>query len=474
MDSSVLRGLTSFVFRHGAGMLLLNGLLFLSFSSVAQTYTSKNNYTGNWSTNSTWTGGAAPGTSIIGTANVYGKVSLTGTLATSTSGSGGVLNIYDTLSITGAFTNNGTFSLKSGGIFNAASFDNTSSGGATANVAGTLNVSGAFSNSNDLTIQAGSVVTIGGNYNNTSAGAGSLDVYGTMIVKGNLLTANDITVHTGGLLIVLGNLTVTNSGGATIVNNGSTVAVGEVSIDNVVTTGNKFYIFDDTPTFSWSAKVDGVQWNNTNDAALVAAFPTESSIPAPIWNILTGLGVNNPMPITLAFFKVASITSEGIVFSWATVSELNFDHFNVQRSSNGRDFETIATVKGNGTTNERHDYSYVDKFPMNGTSYYRLQSIDFDGYTETFNVVLVKFDGGKEVAVYPNPVTDSNLNFNLNFQPATEILVTITSVTGIERVREVIKANETNFNLGLSLEPGIYIVKMASIDFNKVSRIVVK
>lgn len=195
---------------------------------------------------------------------------------------------------------------------------------------------------------------------------------------------------------------------------------------------------------------------------------------------LTGPGTldknsaNGTLPVSLLFFKLNSISSEGILFDWATASELNFDHFNVQRSGNGEDFKTIATIKGNGTTKDRHDYSYVDKFPVNGTSYYRIQSTDFDGYTETFNVVSVKFEGGKEVALYPNPVTDSNLHVHFNFQSTDDVLVTVTSVTGIERVREVIKANETDIRLGLALEPGAYIVKMASVDFNKVSWIVVR
>ncbi|HEY5825633.1 MAG TPA: T9SS type A sorting domain-containing protein, partial [Cyclobacteriaceae bacterium] len=182
----------------------------------------------------------------------------------------------------------------------------------------------------------------------------------------------------------------------------------------------------------------------------------------------------SPLPISLSFFKVGEVNSEGVGLLWETKSELNFDYFNLQRSVNGKDFETIAEVQGHGTTKVSHEYSFTDKLALNGTSYYRLQSVDFDKYTETFNVVSVRYETGKNASVYPNPVTDSNLNFQLNFQPTTEILVTVTSMTGIERVREVIKANETSLNLGLSLEPGIYIVKMASMDFNKVSRIVVK
>ncbi|PZR35219.1 MAG: hypothetical protein DI538_15550 [Azospira oryzae] len=448
--------------------------LLLSSSAFAQTYTSKNNYTGNWSTNTTWTGGTAPGTSIVGTANVYGKVSLTGALSTSTSGSGGVLNIYDTLSITGAFTNNGTFSLKAGGVFNAASFNNTSSGGSTADIAGTLNVSGGFTNANDLTIQSGATVTIGGDYNNTSAGAGTLGVYGTMIVKGNLLTANDITVYPGGLLIVLGDLSVTNSGGATIINQGNTVAVGDISINNAITTGGQFYLFDDTPTFSWSAVIDGVQWNNTNTAALTAAFPTENAIPAWLWSILQGLGVSGgPLPVTLIGFSY-SLTNNGIALKWSTATELNFDYFNVQRSLDGRKFETIAQVKGNGTTTTRHDYSYFDSNPIAGTSYYRLQSVDFDKYTETFNVIAVSLEATPDVVLFPIPVVDSHLYLQLNFAPKEEIAVTIYSATGIEKTRAFIKASETNAQLNVSLDPGVYIVKMSSIDFNKVSHIVVK
>ena len=67
------------------------------------------------------------------------------------------------------------------------------------------------------------------------------------------------------------------------------------------------------------------------------------------------------------------------------------------------------------------------------------------------------------------------MSFHLNFEPKTEILVSVVSATGVERVRGFIKASETDVNLNLeSLEAGVYVVKMSSIDFNKVSRIVVR
>jgi hypothetical protein len=183
---------------------------------------------------------------------------------------------------------------------------------------------------------------------------------------------------------------------------------------------------------------------------------------------------NGVLPISLLYFNVKTVSSEGVTFSWATASELNFDHFNLQRSTNGKDFEDVASIQGNGTTKETHKYEFTDKSVLTGVSYYRLQSVDFDGYTETFNVVSVNNKAEKNAVLYPVPVTNSHLAFQLNFQPIENILITITSHTGIERVREVIKTNETNIDLNLSLEPGIYIVKMASQEFSKVSTIIVK
>jgi hypothetical protein len=318
---------------------------------------------------------------------------------------------------------------------------------------------------------------------NLSVSNGStMKVYDTLVVKGNLeiQSGGSIEIRQGGVLVVTGNFRMHNTGNVAIDNNNFTntrvVILGEyVQDQGPVQTGNAFYVIDTTPSFNGTgtATVNGV---SGNAATLGAQLNTKAQLIAndpPLTAFVNGIqpGV---LPISLLFFKLNSVFPEGIKFDWATASELNFDHFNVQRSVNGKDFETIAEVKGNGTTKVRHDYSFMDKFPMNGTAYYRLQSIDFDGYTETFNVVSVKFEGGKEVAVYPNPVTNSNLNFQLNFQPLSEILVTVTSVSGVERISELIKPYETNVKLELSLEPGIYVVKMTSMDFNKVSRIVVK
>jgi len=256
--------------------------LFLGLQEIfAQTFTSQDNRTQVWTDNATW--GTTPPASnpITGTVNIYGNVSLTGNFSVANNGVA-TLNAYDTLNISGSATNNRVFNVIAGGI-----------------------------------------VTIDGSFTNSNSGA-VLDVYGTLIVKGNFTANSTVRIRPGGILIIVGDLTMPNAG-PSIINEGQTVVVGEVNMQGgSIQTGNQFYIFDDAPTYNNSSpSVDGVTYNGSNGGALTSEFPTESSIPPPIWDILDGLGVscagsnsisgaqticNNSVPAGLSGTSLGSVT----------------------------------------------------------------------------------------------------------------------------------------------------------------------
>jgi hypothetical protein len=50
----------------------------------------------------------------------------------------------------------------------------------------------------------------------------------------------------------------------------------------------------------------------------------------------------SPLPIQLLFFKVKQ-TNSGHLLEWATVSEINFDYFSVERSGDGINFRETRT-----------------------------------------------------------------------------------------------------------------------------------
>jgi hypothetical protein len=112
-----------------------------------------------------------------------------------------------------------------------------------------------------------------------------------------------------------------------------------------------------------------------------------------------------PLPVTYLFLT-ANKHVLGVELSWATVSEKNNHYFEVLRSSTGEYWEVIGHVEGNGTSQEQHHYSYMDKSNP-GMVYYRLNQVDFDGQSELSKIILSGDQRYSEsFKAYPNPVVD--------------------------------------------------------------------
>lgn len=94
------------------------------------------------------------------------------------------------------------------------------------------------------------------------------------------------------------------------------------------------------------------------------------------------------LPIELAEWK-ATLKGTYVQLSWTTASETNNHLFNIQRSANGIEWETISTIVGAGNSTQTLYYTEIDEQPIQGTSYYRLQQIDFDGVFSYSNIIAL-------------------------------------------------------------------------------------
>ncbi|MDG1433327.1 MAG: lamin tail domain-containing protein [Saprospiraceae bacterium] len=112
------------------------------------------------------------------------------------------------------------------------------------------------------------------------------------------------------------------------------------------------------------------------------------------------------LPIELLHFSAVS-KNQTIHLTWSTASEINNAYFDVQRSTDGRDFETIGTVEGIGTASNVQEYSFMDERPVNGFNYYRLHQVDFDGKFENSNIVTAKLShSNDDIFLTPNPTSN--------------------------------------------------------------------
>jgi hypothetical protein len=79
------------------------------------------------------------------------------------------------------------------------------------------------------------------------------------------------------------------------------------------------------------------------------------------------------------------------MISWTTLSESNNDHFEVQRSRNGVEWETIGVQPGAIFSEEVLDYEFLDNRPHPGLNYYRLLQKDLDGNNTLSHMVQLEY-----------------------------------------------------------------------------------
>ena len=107
-------------------------------------------------------------------------------------------------------------------------------------------------------------------------------------------------------------------------------------------------------------------------------------------------------PVTLLSFSAAKREQE-VEVKWTTEEEVHMDHYEIERSSDGSNFSTVGTVNSLQQLTKL-DYTYHDKKPLNGTSYYRLKMIGVSGYVKYSVIVPIQFDTQNRIAIYPNPL----------------------------------------------------------------------
>jgi hypothetical protein len=121
---------------------------------------------------------------------------------------------------------------------------------------------------------------------------------------------------------------------------------------------------------------------------------------------------NNPLPVELISFR-AEHFAQGVLVRWGTASEKDNAGFEVERSSDGRLFETIAKVKGQGQSIQKQAYNILDSAPLTSpTAYYRLRQLDFDGASTYSVIVAVKGEFKEEL--FPNPA-QNQFTFRLSY-----------------------------------------------------------
>ncbi len=93
-----------------------------------------------------------------------------------------------------------------------------------------------------------------------------------------------------------------------------------------------------------------------------------------------------PLPVTLTRLS-AKPSTRGVQLDWTTASETKNAGFSVERSIDGKRWESLGFVSGFGESRQLRDYSFLDQAAAKGVNYYRLVQRDLDGEEALSDIV---------------------------------------------------------------------------------------
>lgn len=177
------------------------------------------------------------------------------------------------------------------------------------------------------------------------------------------------------------------------------------------------------------------------------------------------------MPVELTQFQAKS-QEDGVHLNWETASELNNAGFTIQRAVpaiNGEElvWKNLGFVKGEGTSDTKQFYTFLDDNPLVGKQLYRLRQEDLDGAVNYSDIEVVYFEKRESpLTVYPNP-TYGVINLpTLKAGDSLHIFNQQGQVIGIKTL------NSNGQIIMENLPSGIYFIQSQSSNTSKMTRVV--
>ncbi|MEQ1798424.1 MAG: T9SS type A sorting domain-containing protein [Lacibacter sp.] len=186
---------------------------------------------------------------------------------------------------------------------------------------------------------------------------------------------------------------------------------------------------------------------------------------------------NAPLPVNFANVS-AKQTNGGVLVSFSNLTESDLNYYEIERSTDGRNFTSIGKVQPKGNDYGKWDYSFTDVAPAN-KSYYRIKSVEFSNTTK-FSVIL-KVSSERTAnafVVYPNPVQNKVVTLQANNIAAGAYSVTILNSNG-----QQVFAKTMNFQAGsvsqsielpASVKPGMYMLRIENAGTRSVTSLFVQ
>ena len=165
-----------------------------------------------------------------------------------------------------------------------------------------------------------------------------------------------------------------------------------------------------------------------------------------------------------------------VTLNWTVADNETVHSFEIERSTNGRDFTTVGVVFASekmGTEN----YMFYETVTASDRVMYRLRMID-KGQDIDYSRILVfqtRTLITNDVRIYGNPVKDK-LTFSFYSNATQEVNIKVYDLAGktlmSQKVNSAEGSNLLSLPLNATFTPGMYVVEVANADGRQIAKFV--
>jgi hypothetical protein len=205
---------------------------------------------------------------------------------------------------------------------------------------------------------------------------------------------------------------------------------------------------------------------NNNDGTLIGGVSWITEVPyAECANLV--------LPVELVSFDVVK-RQDNIHLTWETAREWNSDHFQIEWSTDAKNFSPIEKIKAAGNSFSPETYEYLHTFPANGTNYYRLKEVSTDGRYQFSNIKSVNFAVQESlVRIYPTLSGGTVYIENLPRGTDYDRQIMVSDPNGNPVWFKTIPYDQTTIQLDLhNLPKGIYFLHIRSARYTGYRKII--
>jgi len=174
------------------------------------------------------------------------------------------------------------------------------------------------------------------------------------------------------------------------------------------------------------------------------------------------------LPIQLKQLQGSVVNNQNLL-QWTVLENENGSYFEVQKSSDGKNF-TTAGIVANTSKEGEEAYQYKDAIQSN-IYYYRIKAINKNQSLSYSKIVVLKqdFNATQNISLLQNPVQNS-LSFSVTAQTVTSSTVSIYNLSGVKIYSETLHTqkgrNTFSIQLNINLPSGTYLLKWTNNNDN--------